>query len=144
MISFYLMTINMFTCFREIQGMTLIFVYFLVFKGSLYWGGYIRKDIYFSEWRFYIRDRLYGGAHIFGILQYVTFSGYYNTPHPNSHFKIFSPVSTEAQQLSNQVMFPSLTSTETMCQAFLANQIVQILSDCAYSCNIYTTIACKL
>ena len=50
-------------------------------------------------------------------------------------------MSREAQQPNNQVMFASLARIESMHQAFLDDHILYILSNFAYSCNVYTTIA---
>ena len=38
------MTIDLFTCFREIWGLNLKFDLYLIFKGAYIGGGYILKD----------------------------------------------------------------------------------------------------
>ena len=49
LISFYPMTINMFTLFREIEGLIMILVYYLIFSRVYIQVAYIQKGICVSE-----------------------------------------------------------------------------------------------
>ena len=60
------MTIDMFTCFREIYGMNLIFVYYLIFRGVIIGVGGIlfgREFVLVSRGA-YIRGAYIRGAYI--------------------------------------------------------------------------------
>ena len=49
LISFYHVTIGIFTCFRKIYGLNLEFQAYLIFKGLIFWGACIWRRICVSE-----------------------------------------------------------------------------------------------